>query len=251
MIAVARNRQRPQTLKSIKTVNHKPAKIQPLKTPLIDYSTKAHLTFTKIDYSEYVPRNLLDSETENWESLFQGLIHYIVFRSQNTYNAAELRLGFTSIQTNSDPANILDYRSSAAFQAGFGLNPFLLIEFKRVEVCPVAYTFCIGPQFRTGHCLQSFVFQAFGPSGNWITLDERHMLFVRNRAFTCRIFYIDSDCYYTTFRLMATDASDFSLTAFDIHGPIHAIDDNKSPEEVEDPENDMDDMNPWDLPDFE
>jgi hypothetical protein len=204
-----------------------------------------------VDYSDYAERNMHSVSAGNWDECFQGILRYITLRSQNKYNATEIRIGYRSLAVGADPGNILDYRTPAAYESGKSVNEFMTIEFVRVELRPCAYAIRSGPRIKGGPQLNCFVFQGVDSSGNWITLDERNCPYDSAMHYGIRLFFLDSSDYFSRFRLMATRGGAFALTAFEIHGAIRlkdelsvALDTSISLED-----SDEEGFDPWSFPD--
>jgi hypothetical protein len=181
---------------------------------------------SELDFSSYQPLTPRDSTFANPERLFHGIIRYIYINSNRMYNNNEILLEYRDLAPNSDPANIFDFQSSDLFQSGVGPDQFLKVTFRRILVRPCAYAIRAGPQIRRSPHLISFIFQGFDRArSRWVTLDERHNIFEIVPGFAARICYIDTDQFFSQFRIMQTHTSnlgspEFAISGFEIHGTV-------------------------------
>jgi hypothetical protein len=205
-----------------------------------------------VDYLDYRERGIRDRKRGDEDGFFEGLIHYIYFKSGNQYNTTELRIGYRNRNPNSDPANILDSTTPTLFESGDSFGEFLMIEFPRIKVRPVAYAFRTGPHSLGGPHLNSFVFQAHDADGRWVTLDERHNPYTFHQHYAARICYVDTECYFSVFRLKVVRGGSFALCAFEIHGGIQPRDDCVTQgNDIRSLDDEAGEFDPWSLPDWE
>jgi hypothetical protein len=135
-------------------------------------------------------------------------------------------LEYRSLAPNSDPANILDFHSPQVFKSDIGPQQFLMVTFHHIVVRPTAYVIRTGPRNPSSPQLISFFFQGFDrEKREWIILDERHNIFEIVPSYVARMCFIDTDRFFSQFRILQTYLSDrgsmqFCLSGFEIHGAI-------------------------------
>jgi hypothetical protein len=250
---VARRPRRPRT-PAITLANIKAAPIArgPARRPApekINFDEPANCRgLDPVDYSDYRPAFFRPISSED---VFQGILRYIFFKSNNRYNLTEIRFGYRSQSPNSDAASVLDPRTPTVFRSGLSDWEFLSVQFLRIRVRPTSYAFRTGPNLRSGPKISSFVFQAEDEDGQWITLDERHYPYDTPQHFAVRIYYVDTDESFTHFRIRITRGNCFALSGFEIHGSVTVREECLPRMDQGDTLTDDEEFDPYDLPEFD
>jgi hypothetical protein len=197
-------------------------------------------------------RVVVQSETDNF---FHGILNYIGFKSHNMYNTREFLISYRGIHPGSDPANILDSRTTTVYESGIGPGQCLVITFHRIWVRPTAYAIKTGPLNRTTRHLNAYVFQAWDKRrGDWVTIDERQSLLELLPGYTSRLSHVDTAVYFQKFRLLQTyplppPGTRFAICAFEIHGAIII---QQEPKQMNDDAGERDSVfDPWSFPEIE
>jgi hypothetical protein len=112
-----------------------------------------------------------------------------------------------------------------------------------------------GPAIRGARQLTSWTFQVLNESGRWVVLDERRNPYAAFRNYAICSFYLDTDEYFTHFRLVPENGAEFSLHAFELHGFLDPVESHLFVSESTDGIDGMDEIDdpfdPWNLPDFD
>ena len=169
------------------------------------------------------------------KKLFSGILHTITQESDNKYNETEITIFYRTLSNETDPANILFYDDvdvDGPPRHRYGTGPsssgqYLGIQFNRIEVMPCCYALRsdgFPPTFHTNR-LRSFAFQGRKRNQQWETLDERLNIRTLDGPKSCFFSFVDTDQYYTEFRILQTGPSNsnnlsFDLAGFEIHGRV-------------------------------
>jgi hypothetical protein len=204
-----------------------------------------------VDYTDYRTRDIPKPGAGNAEDLFWGILRYIFFKSSNRYNPTEIRFGYKSQAPNSDATSVLDPRTQTVFQSGVSEGEFLSVQFQRILVRPTSYAFRTGPNVRGGARLNSFVFQGETGDGHWITLDERNFPYDGPQHFAVRIYYVDTELFFSHFRIKITTGTSFALSGFEIHGKVTVREECALNFDMDSGENDDAEFDPYKLPEFD
>jgi hypothetical protein len=217
------------------------------------YTTQCPTIRQKIDYSDYKELPVADIEdpTDYW----RGILNYIGFRSHQMYNEGELRIGCSSCAPGADLANILNPEARQFYRSKRGPDQHLDIHFVRLEVRPSAYVIrqmlCV-PMVARGDNLSCWVFEGMDEEGKWRTLDEQRTF--RSMPWPARTmaFLVDTDRFFTGFRIKDTNGRGLILVGLEIHGAIRFQPGmgiaQEAPVIEAAPEADFD---PWTVPEFE
>ncbi|OHS92776.1 hypothetical protein TRFO_12338 [Tritrichomonas foetus] len=180
----------------------------------------------KIDYLNYHPIDLQNCVFDK-ETIFSGIIRYIFLLSNEKMNIEEISFLYRSKRSGTFPENVIDYKSPNAFGTDSSqCAPYFGIKFNHIKVRPFAYAIQSAKQRYNVNHLSTFLFQAKNENDKkWTTLDEQCNITKLSRACESEIFFVDTDEFYSEFRIYQNGKSHannygFDLSGIEIHGDI-------------------------------
>jgi hypothetical protein len=201
------------------------ANVSPSKPSDVNTWSPGPTICRNIDYTDLIcrpTRDLLRERPTRSEELFQGILWYITEKSDWKYNLWQIQLGYKEMTRGSDPSNILHCNTEAEFRTPSSPGQFLQITFLKIRVQPYAYAVRFPVPARKPPHGTAFTLRGQVAADEWPVLDERTFPFIGNPG--TRIFFVDTDRYFTQFRLVPEQGVEFALVAFDLHGTVEPID---------------------------